>query len=155
MKKITIGVVVLLLCFNYFIVSPDEIRVDDFLVRNNNLGNIQRIFILPEKSNTIIKSVSDESYFRQRLIDSRSGKDFDYQLDVYSFNEHTTIHYRILINSNENSETRMVAESRVDVIVESSFFWNKKSYSIDLSSEQVNIILKEISNIDFIKDQLY
>jgi hypothetical protein len=140
--------ILLIMVINYFFISPPKIQVDEFTFRDNGLGSSNRASVRPEISSDILECIGERFYFRQRLIDSWSTSEINYELNFYSNNEDALIRYRILINDNETSETRLAYRSRVDVIVYSEYFWKRSSYSLDLNDEQIAEIIRYIEKID-------
>jgi len=122
--------------------SDVEIRINSTDLNKSEREQIITSITFVTELNEIL---SNKLYYKQRIIDTWSRSEIEYEINIYEYTDKYNIRFRLLINENEKTDTRTAYQSRLDVIhtnKNSSIF--NDEYSINLNEEQVNSILTMI-----------
>lgn len=148
MKKRVILITVLtmlILAYNLVaVITPmDAVRVEIQVYDTDLLKEERKVAV---SDLNIVQDINDvltrRIYYKQPLINTWSGSEVEYKINIYNGVFHRDGVYRILINENEISKTRYAYRSRLDVLEHRSLFnIFKGDFSVRLSTEQVEDIL--------------
>jgi len=148
-KIIVIFCIIVMFTLSRLIISIQPISSSDVEIRINStdLNKSEREQIITSITfvTELNEILSNKLYYKQRIIDTWSRSEIEYEINIYEYTDKYNIRFRLLINENEKTDTRTAYQSRLDVIhtnKNSSIF--NDEYSINLNEEQVNSILTMI-----------